>query len=103
MLGFKCQKAETTKYGRTWTAWFTTDILFQYVNHKLNGLPGLITELYDSKDDYHYTIYSFRKRKYTCKSANIATNAKENKQKKNLGASKKIRLLAECRFMKKSL
>ncbi|PXW18027.1 GLPGLI family protein [Chryseobacterium sp. CBTAP 102] len=82
ILGFKCQKAETTKYGRIWTAWFTNDIPFQYGPYKFNGLPGLITELYDSKDDYHYTIYSFRKRKYTCKSANIATNAKKTTKEK---------------------
>lgn len=76
VLGFKCQKAETTKYGRTWVAWFTTDIPFQYGPYKFSGLPGLITELYDTKDDYHYTLYSFRKRKYTCKSANNFTNPK---------------------------
>ncbi|WP_312902591.1 GLPGLI family protein [Chryseobacterium taichungense] len=82
VLGFKCQKAETTKYGRTWTAWFTTDIPFQFGPYKFNGLPGLITELYDSKDDYHYTLYTFRKRKYTCNSANVANNAKKTTKDK---------------------
>ena len=82
VLGFKCQKAETVKYGRTWTAWFTTDIPFQYGPYKFNGLPGLITELYDTKDDYHYTLYTFRKRKYICKSANIAANAKKTTKEK---------------------
>ncbi|MGG7549252.1 GLPGLI family protein [Chryseobacterium arthrosphaerae] len=76
VAGYKCQKAETTKYGRTWIAWFASDIPFQYGPYKFNGLPGLITEVYDLKDDYHYTLYSFRKRKYTCRSANIATNVK---------------------------
>ncbi|TXF79219.1 GLPGLI family protein [Chryseobacterium sp.] len=82
VLGFKCQKAETTRYGRTWMAWFTTDIPFQYGPYKFNGLPGLIAELYDSKDDYHYTLYAFRKRKYTCKSANVAANAKKTTKEK---------------------
>lgn len=82
ILGFKCQKAETIKYGRTWTAWFTTDIPFQYGPYKFNGLPGLITEVYDTKDDYHYTLYTFRKRKYTCKSANIVKNAKATTKEK---------------------
>lgn len=82
VLGFKCQKAETIKYGRTWIAWFTTDIPFQFGPYKFNGLPGLITELYDSKDDYHFTLYTFRKRKYTCKSANVATNAKKTTKEK---------------------
>ncbi|SEH33482.1 GLPGLI family protein [Chryseobacterium culicis] len=82
ILGFKCQKAETTKYGRTWTAWFAADIPFQYGPYKFNGLPGLITELYDTKDDFHYILYTFRKRKYTCKSANIAANAKQTTKEK---------------------
>ncbi|MDH6253456.1 GLPGLI family protein [Chryseobacterium sp. H1D6B] len=82
VLGFKCQKAETTKYGRIWTAWFTPDIPFQYGPYKFNGLPGLITEIYDAKDDYHYTLYTFRKRKYTCRSANASLNAKKTTKDK---------------------
>ncbi|BEV05678.1 GLPGLI family protein [Chryseobacterium gambrini] len=82
VAGYKCQRAEVTKYGRTWIAWFTTDIPFQFGPYKFNGLPGLITEVYDSKDDYHYTLYAFRKRKYTCKSANIATNIKNMSKEK---------------------
>lgn len=77
VAGYKCQKAETTKYGRTWTAWFSPDIPFQFGPYKFNGLPGLIAEVYDTKDDYHYTLYTFRKRKYTCKSANNAINVKK--------------------------
>lgn len=82
VLGYKSQKAETIKYGRTWIAWFATDIPFQYGPYKFNGLPGLITELYDTKDDYHYSLYTFRKRKYTCKSANIAVNSKKTTKEK---------------------
>lgn len=82
VAGYKCQRAEVTKYGRTWIAWFTTDIPFQFGPYKFNGLPGLIAEIYDTKDDYHYTLYSFRKRKYTCKSANVATNAKKTTKEK---------------------
>ncbi|WP_294301841.1 GLPGLI family protein [uncultured Chryseobacterium sp.] len=82
VAGYRCQRAEVTKYGRTWIAWFTADIPFQFGPYKFNGLPGLITEVYDSKDDYHYTLYAFRKRKYTCKSANIATNIKRMPKEK---------------------
>lgn len=97
VAGYKCQKAETVKYGRTWIAWFTTDIPFQYGPYKFNGLPGLITELYDSKDDYHYTLYTFRKRKYTCKSANIATNVK-NLPKAKVAEVFKNRLAGKLRL-----
>lgn len=71
-----CQKAVTTKYGRNWIAYFSNDIPFQYGPYKFGNLPGLIVELYDDKDDYHFRMYAFVKRKYTCKSANIYTNAK---------------------------
>ncbi|MCJ7932181.1 MAG: GLPGLI family protein [Chryseobacterium sp.] len=77
VAGYTCQKAETTKYGRTWIAWFAPEIPFQFGPYKFNGLPGLIAEVYDTKDDYHYILYSFRKRKYICKSANIVTNVKK--------------------------
>jgi GLPGLI family protein len=84
VAGYKCQKAEVTKYGRSWIAWFTLDIPFQFGPYKFNGLPGLITEVYDTKDDYHYTLYSFRKRKYNCKSANNATDTKKTTKEKVL-------------------
>ncbi|WP_048512407.1 GLPGLI family protein [Chryseobacterium sp. FH2] len=72
---YNCQKAVTKKYGRTWIAYFTKDIPFPFGPYKFNKLPGLILEVYDEKNDYHYTLYKFGKRKYICKSANINTNA----------------------------
>lgn len=70
-----CQKAITTKYGRKWVAFFSEDIPFQYGPYKFGNLPGLIIELFDNKKDYHFIMYSFKKRKYICKSANMYTNA----------------------------
>lgn len=72
---YKTQKATTKKYGRTWIAWFTKDIPFPFGPYKFNKLPGLILEVYDDKNDYHYTLYKFGKRKYLCKSANMNTDA----------------------------
>jgi GLPGLI family protein len=72
---YKCQKAIAHKYGRTWSAYFTTDIPLPFGPYKFNGLPGLILEISDDKGDYLFSMYSFRKRKYYCKSANIYPNA----------------------------
>lgn len=76
ILGYKCQKAVAQKYGRKWIAYFCTDIPFPFGPYKFNNLPGLIVEIYDDKNDYHYTLYGFKKRKYICKSANILNNIK---------------------------
>ncbi len=47
--------------GRTWKAWFTTDIPVSNGPWKLAGLPGLILEAYDSAYHYHYTLTEIRK------------------------------------------
>ena len=50
------QKATTEFGGRKWTAWFTQDIPIPEGPYKFGGLPGLIVELYDSKNHYHYKL-----------------------------------------------
>ncbi|MGC4128074.1 MAG: GLPGLI family protein [Bergeyella sp.] len=53
---FTLHKATTDFGGRQWTAWFTTDFPFQEGPYKFRGLPGLILEIYDSEDIFHYTF-----------------------------------------------
>lgn len=55
LMGYECTKAECYFRGRNWIAWFAEDIPIADGPWKLNGLPGLILETYDSKMDYHYT------------------------------------------------
>lgn len=50
------QKATTHYGGRDWTAWFTKEIPFQEGPYKFHGLPGLIVELYDDKNDYKFDL-----------------------------------------------
>lgn len=50
------QKATTYWGGRNWIAWFTADIPFQEGPYKFHGLPGLIVELYDDKNDYRFEL-----------------------------------------------
>jgi GLPGLI family protein len=54
--GVKCQMAATNKYGRRWIAYFSKDYPQALGPYKFNGLPGLIFELYDTRNDYHFTV-----------------------------------------------
>jgi len=54
ILGYKCHKATTEYRGRKWTAWFSPEIAIKFGPRKLHGLPGLILEAYDSKDEVTY-------------------------------------------------
>ena len=49
---FKAQKATADFGGRKWIAWFTPDIPFQDGPYKFSGLPGLILELEDTKQQH---------------------------------------------------
>lgn len=55
------QKATTTWGGRNWTAWFSPDIPFQEGPYKFHGLPGLIVELYDDKNNYKFELLKTEK------------------------------------------
>lgn len=59
--GVKCQMAATNKYGRRWIAYFSKDYSQSLGPYKFTGLPGLIFELYDTRNDYHFTISKIEK------------------------------------------
>lgn len=59
--GVKCQLAATNKYGRRWIAYFSKEYPQSLGPYKFTGLPGLIFELYDTKDDYHFTVIKLEK------------------------------------------
>lgn len=52
--GVKCQKATTYFKGRNWIAWFAPELAFQSGPWKLNGLPGLIIEAHDEKNEVKF-------------------------------------------------
>lgn len=59
--GVKCQMAAINKYGRRWIAYFSKEYPQSLGPYKFSGLPGLIFELYDTRDDYHFTLTKVEK------------------------------------------
>lgn len=53
---FIAQKASCEYAGRSWTAWFTTDIPIQDGPHKFHGLPGLIVKLEDKTKSHTFEL-----------------------------------------------
>ena len=56
VLGYPCQKASINFRGRTYTAWFSTDIPINDGPWKFMGLPGLILKISDSKNLFGFEL-----------------------------------------------
>ncbi|MBC5839764.1 GLPGLI family protein [Flavobacterium muglaense] len=52
---FICNKATLNFRGRNYIAWYTYKVPLSFGPWKFNGLPGLILEIYDSQNTYHWT------------------------------------------------
>ncbi|MDE5437989.1 GLPGLI family protein [Elizabethkingia meningoseptica] len=58
---YNAQKATTEFGGRTWTAWFSTDLPFQDGPYKFWGLPGLIVKIEDEGKNYSWVLQANKK------------------------------------------
>ncbi|BAP32024.1 uncharacterized protein CHSO_2987 [Chryseobacterium sp. StRB126] len=58
---YNTQKAITNYGGRSWTAWFSTDIPFQDGPYKFYGLPGLIIKIEDKTGSHIMTLIGNKK------------------------------------------
>lgn len=61
ILGLKSQRADLNYGGRNWIAWFSTEIPLQEGPYIFSGLPGLITEIYDTENNFNFTLIQIKK------------------------------------------
>ena len=88
---FNCKKATTSFRGRNYTAWFTTEIAVPFGPWKLNGLPGLIIEAYDTNK---YVYWYF-------KSVEYPTKAKEKVKYMTIPIKEKVLTYQEFKVLQK--
>lgn len=62
ILNYQCKEAKITLYGRNYNAWYTSDIPIIDGPYKFSGLPGLILEVYDDNDNFHYKALAITKK-----------------------------------------
>ncbi|MGI4762246.1 MAG: GLPGLI family protein [Janthinobacterium lividum] len=53
---YNCQQAITSFRGRIFTAWFTKQISIPDGPYEFSGLPGLVVEVSDNKNDYNFRL-----------------------------------------------
>jgi GLPGLI family protein len=98
--GYTVQKATTNYAGRDYVAWFTAEIPISDGPYKFSGLPGLIIEIADTQNYYHFKITGFRELdtnasstieedRYTTVSKVDFLSAQENYSRDPLGALSK--------------
>ncbi len=56
IAGYLSQKATCDYGGRSWIAWFSTEIPFNDGPYKFNGLAGLIVKIYDNRKHYVFDL-----------------------------------------------
>lgn len=90
---YTLQKATTNFGGRHWTAWFCKDLNISEGPYKFRGLPGLIFELSDSKDNFNFKL---------AKSSKLPTTYETFDFLENFG-SKKSLIVPIAKFKKMQL
>ena len=60
ILGYRCRKAMCRFRGRTWTAWYVSEIPISDGPWKFAGLPGLILKVEDDRGHYSFSCIAVR-------------------------------------------
>lgn len=63
ILGYTVQKADLEYAGRNWTAWYAEEIPIPSGPYIFEGLPGLILEMYDKEEIFHFTAIAIENKK----------------------------------------
>lgn len=63
ILGYNVSKATTHYAGRNWVAWYAEDIPLPYGSYLFGGLPGLILEVKDVEDNFHFLAKGIENKK----------------------------------------
>ncbi len=63
--GYQCYKATVDYAGRSWTAWFASEISVPFGPYKFKGLPGLIVSIHDSTNSYKFEVDELKVKTYT--------------------------------------
>jgi len=67
ILDINCIKATTSFAGRYYIAWFANEIPISDGPYKFTGLPGLIMEIYDTKNHYKHIVIGINYQKKNVK------------------------------------
>jgi len=78
--GLHCQKATAHFKGRDYTAWFSPDLPLHIGPWKLNGLPGVIVEAYDTKKEVDFKFDGIEKAVISAKKDDQPTGQAPNNQ-----------------------
>lgn len=70
-----CKKATCRFGGRSWTAWYAPSFLLSAGPYLFGGLPGLIFDISDDKNNFHFALNGVEKLKHDTK---IYLRAKNN-------------------------
>lgn len=76
---FKVQKAVGEFGGRSWVAWFASEIPIPEGPYKLRGLPGMILEAYDTKANFLFQLSEIKKIKKEINTDKFLENLNEVK------------------------
>lgn len=61
IVGYHCNKAKTTLFGRDYIAWYSPEVNMPYGPYKFNGLPGLIFRVSDTQGHFEFILNGLEK------------------------------------------
>lgn len=99
ILGFKVYLATTQYAGRSYKAYFTSEIPVQDGPYKFFGLPGLILEIYDEKKDHHFLVVGISKEKKITIDDRISTRKYIETSKSKFTEMRKNHIMAPMKRM----